>query len=248
MRREAGFTLAELAIVMLIVSLLIGGLMMPLSAQIDYRNTSDTHRTLAEIHEALVGFAAANGRLPCPASATSNGQESFAAGGSATDGNCSDFYGGFLPAVTLGVTPTDQDGFAIDAWGQRIRYAVYREPAIGSVAHPFTRINGIKNATISSISAKDLLFVCSSASGIGGSDCGTAVKLTDKAPVVFFSTGKNVGSGTGTDESKNLDGDRVFIFHEPTPSSATNGEFDDLVTWLSPNVLYSRMIAAGQLP
>lgn len=248
-QHNAGFTLAELAIVLLIVGLLIGGLMMPLTAQIDSRNTSDTRRTLAEIHEALLGFAAANDRLPCPASATSNGQESFAAIGSPTDGNCFDFYGGFLPAVTLGITPTDQNGFAIDAWGQRIRYAVSQGPAIGSVAHPFTQSNGIKDATMSSISGQDLLFVCATATGVTSSGCGgAAVKLTDKAPVVFFSTGKNAGSGAGTDESKNLDGNRVFVFHEPSHSSATNGEFDDLVTWLSPNVLYNRMIAAGRLP
>lgn len=251
MRREAGFTLAELAIVLLIVGLLIGGLMMPLSAQIDSRDASDTRRTLAEIHEALLGYAAANGRLPCPASATSNGQESFAAGGSATDGNCSDFYGGFFPAVTLGIAPTDPEGFAIDAWGQRIRYAV-RTGTINSVSNPFTRTDGIKSATMGKIAdyveASGLLFVCSTATGITGTDCGTAVPFTDKAPVVFFSTGKNAGSGAGTDESKNLDDDRIFVLHEPSPSSATNGEFDDLVTWLSPNVLYNRMIAAGRLP
>jgi prepilin-type N-terminal cleavage/methylation domain-containing protein len=247
MRRDAGFTLAELAIVLLIVGLLIGGLMMPLSAQIDSRNTSDTRRTLADIHEALLGFAAANGRLPCPASATSNGQESFAAGGSAANGDC-DVSGVFVPAATLGIAPTDQDGFAIDAWGQRIRYAVYRG-TINSVSDPFSRTDGIKSATMTAIAAAAMqLSVCSTATGISGSDCGSAVKLTDKAPVVFFSTGKNAGSAAGTDESKNLDGDRVFIFHEPSPSSATNGEFDDLVTWLSPNVLYNRMIAAERLP
>ncbi len=150
--------------------------------------------------------------------------------------------------MTLGITPTDQEGFAIDAWSQRIRYAVYPGPAIGAVNHPFTQTNGMKDATISSISGNDLLFVCSTATGIGASDCGTAVKLTDKAPAVVFSTGKNAGTGAGTAEAKNTDADRVFVYHEATPAGAPNGEFDDLVTWLSPNVLYNRMIAAGRLP
>lgn len=244
---HAGFSLAELAIVLLIVGLLIGGLMMPLTAQFDSRNTADTRRAFSQIHDALLGFAAANDRLPCPSSATGNGQESFAVGGSATDGNCLDFYGGFLPAVTLGITPTDQNGFALDAWGQRIRYTVHKG-TINSVSNPFTRTNGIKDATMSSISDKDLLFVCSTATGAGSSDCGTAVKLTDKAPAVFFSTGKNAGAGVGADETANTDANRVFIFHEPTPAAAPNGEFDDIVTWLSPNILYNRMIAAGRLP
>ena len=30
--------------------------------------------------------------------------------------------------------------------------------------------------------------------------------------------------------------------------SNINREFDDIVTWLSENVLYNRMVAAGQLP
>lgn len=243
-----GFTLVELAIVLLIVAVLIGGLMVPLSAQLDIRNRAETDRTLADAREALLGFAAANGRLPCPASGTSNGQEAFAAGGSAANGNCADFYGGFLPAVALGIAPTDQNGFAVDAWGQRIRYAAY-SGTISSVSNPFTRADGIRNATMTKIATTThLLSVCATATGIGASDCGTAVKLTDKAPAVFFSTGKNAGAGAGTDESKNTDGDPIFISHESTTASAPSGEFDDMVTWLSPNLLYNRMIAAGQLP
>ena len=42
--------------------------------------------------------------------------------------------------------------------------------------------------------------------------------------------------------------DRVFVSHIPTASSATNGEFDDIVIWLSPNILFGKMVAAGKLP
>ncbi|MBI2320320.1 MAG: prepilin-type cleavage/methylation domain-containing protein, partial [Betaproteobacteria bacterium] len=51
--------------------------------------------------------------------------------------------------------------------------------------------------------------------------------------------------GTGADESKNLDANLSFVFHDKTDSAAANGEFDDLLTWLSPNILYNRLIAAG---
>jgi len=34
--------------------------------------------------------------------------------------------------------------------------------------------------------------------------------------------------------------------HTITPPGPN--EFDDLVTWISPNILYSRLIAAGRLP
>ncbi len=92
------------------------------------RRHEETRRILDEAREALLGFAAAHGRLPCPASAGSRGMESFAAGGDALNGNCSNFHGGFLPAASLGLPPLDPEGFARDGWGthaNRIRYAVF---------------------------------------------------------------------------------------------------------------------------
>lgn len=248
-RPALGFTLTELSIVLLVVALLLGGLLMPLSAQVDLRNLNDTRKTLAEAQEALAGFAVANGRLPCPASVASSGQESFATGGDPANGNCSNFYDGFLPAATLGLAAIDQDGYAIDAWFGRIRYGVF-SGTINSVSNPFTRTDGMRAATMSSISAAaSLLSVCSTASGITASNCGTAAKLAGNAPAVVLSLGKNTGSGgAGMDESENLDNDRVYLHHHPTPAGAANGEFDDIVIWLSPYVLYNRMITAGKLP
>lgn len=240
-----GFTLAELAVVLVIVGLLLGGLLMPLSAQRDSQLQRDTEKTLASATDALLGFAAANGRLPCPATAASSGQESFAAGGSASTGACSNFYDGFLPAATLGLSPVDANGLALDAWNQPIRYAVHSD---GSNNY-FTKTNGIKTATMTTIAAATALSVCATATGIAAGSCGTATKLSDKAPAIVFSIGKNGAyGGTGTDEAANLNGDTVFISHTPAPEGAANGEFDDLVSWLSSNILFSRMIAAGQLP
>src|SRR5665647_1087323 len=67
---QNGFTLIEMAMVLMIVGLLLGGMLVPLSAQMDQRNVSDTQKTLSEIKEAIVGFTLANGRLPCPATAS----------------------------------------------------------------------------------------------------------------------------------------------------------------------------------
>ena len=39
----------------------------------------------------------------------------------------------------------------------------------------------------------------------------------------------------------------VFFARDPS-TVPTGGEFDDLVTWISPNILYNRMISAGRLP
>ena len=125
LRKQTGFTLIEMAIVLMIVGLLLSGLLVPLSAQMEQRNITDTQKSLSEIKEALIGFALTYGRLPCPATSSSNGAEQFVPGHSAADGQCSNFYNGYVPAATLGLSgTTDSSGFLIDSWGNRIHYAV----------------------------------------------------------------------------------------------------------------------------
>lgn len=256
MNPERGFTLVEMAIVLLIVGLLLGGLLMPLSTQMEQKRTSETEKYLEQVKEALLGFAAANGRLPCPASNASAGLESFAAGGNAANGLCSNFYDGFLPAVTLGLTPINTAGLAIDAWNTPIHYAVYSTPAINAITNPFTSTGGMRNAQIANIAAANpLLSVCTSATGITATTCGGAANtLVSTAPIVIYSLGRNAGvAATGIDEAANpnpssANNDQVFISHTPATSTAANGEFDDVVTWISVNTLFSRMITAGALP
>lgn len=57
MNHARGFTLIELAIVLVIITFLIGGLAMPLSAQIQARRIAETNKTLEEAREAVIGYA-----------------------------------------------------------------------------------------------------------------------------------------------------------------------------------------------
>jgi type II secretory pathway pseudopilin PulG len=254
-RHQYGFTLIEMAVAGFIIVLLLGSILVPLGTQVEQRQLQDTQKYLEDIKEALIGFAVANGRLPCPATATSAGVESYvgAVGASA----CTSNFQGFLPAATLGIMPVDAQGFAVDPWGNRVRYAVTAwtptAPPCNPTTPPFTTSGGM-SAYFSCPLSPNLL-VCSTATGITASSCAAGTALTcSGVPVVIYSTGKNGGSGgTGLDEAANpnpnsANNDRVFVFHAPRPSTAPNGEFDDIMTWLSPNVLYNRMIAAGKLP
>ncbi len=74
-RLQPGFTLAELAIVLVIVGFLLGGIMAMFSSQTDTRKWNDTQSRLEAARDAILGFAIANGRLPCPANSTSAGAE-----------------------------------------------------------------------------------------------------------------------------------------------------------------------------
>ena len=231
---------------MAIVALLLGSIVAPLSTQIQERRFSETKRILDEAREALIGFAIANARLPCPASGTSTGVESISGGA------CTNPYNGFLPAITLGILPTDERGFAVDPWGNRIRYAV-----TASDANAFITTNGISNRFLVTTPNPDL-HVCSTGQGpssgpvcpIGPPD----TTLTNSAPAVIYSIGANgLSGGTGPDEAENpnpnsSNNDRLFVSRPPRSEGTAAGAFDDIVVWLSPHVLYSRMVAAGKLP
>ena len=234
-----GFTLTELAIVLVIIALLTGGLLVSLSTTRDIANEKETQKQLGSINEALLGYAAAQQRLPCPAAPGTTGVESPVGGGA-----CTNNYDGFVPGITLGITPTNSQGYAIDAWGNPIRYAV---TSANSNAFTTAGTGGIRDAWTTGLSPD--LQVCNTATGISGggssASCAAATDLSSTAVAVIFSNGKNGASApTAADELANwtTSTDRVFVSTTPGPT------FDDLVVWLSPNVLYNRMIAAGRLP
>ena len=250
--KQRGFTLAEVAVVVLIVGLLLGGLLGTYTTQIDLSRTAETKKTLETARDALIGFAAANGRLPCPATVnpphatTSNGVEAPLGGGACAVSGGGMPGVGFFPAATLALTPTDSQGYLIDSWGNRIRYAVTNS---GTPPAEFTTQGQIRTKLIDGdpTTPSPDLRICTTSTGASSTTCsGTSTTLTISAVAVIFSTGKNGATGgTGADESKNLDNDRVFISHEPTPAGAANGEFDDIVIWLSPSILYNRILSGG---
>jgi hypothetical protein len=200
-----------------------------------------------------------HGRLPCPARSNSGGVEVRNAGGECKNSSgtiTEDHYGGamgggttggFLPGATIGYGHIDANGFALDGWNNPIRYAVAKTltGCAGSSTLPhFVRAENLKANGIT-CQPNDLL-VCKSASGITSSSCGGAANqvVTQSLVVaIVFSIGRTGASGArGPDETANLNGDPVFVFHTPDPA------FDDQYTWLTVGELYGRLIAAGILP
>jgi prepilin-type N-terminal cleavage/methylation domain-containing protein len=267
---QRGFTLIELSVVMIIVAFLIGGLIYTLAAQVEQRNFEETRRRIEQARELILAFAITKGRLPCPARSAATASPATVAGDEVltTTGTVgcigdtiTDFYGGTNGGVTLGLLPArsigyqqvDSSGFAVDAWGNRLRYAVANLITNCSGSSTLPHFVNAANLKANGISCQpnDLL-VCKSATGITATTCGGAAnQIMSQSLVVaiIFSTGKNgAGAAGGIDETANLNGDRVFVYHTPTPSSAANGEFDDQFTWITHGELYGRMIAAGILP
>ena len=236
-KRCRGFTLVELAIVLIIVGLLLSSLVSPLTAQIDQRNYNETQRQIAEIREALIGFAVANGRLPRPATSVSDGAENPAACADTDDAACT----GFIPWATLGVKKTD-------AWNKMVRYSVTPVYAKDTPKFGLTTLGNKKIQTRDNAGTLSYL--------IGAATCSISSPCS---PAVIYSAGKNNwgvtedgtaladASTTNADEDTNETATTLF-FSRNQSTVPTGGEFDDIVTWIPPYVLMNRMVSAGKLP
>lgn len=295
-----GFTIAEAAIVLMIVGLLLGGVIATFLQQQVVQEATETQRRLEMARDAVIGFMIANGRLPCPAAdpvlvPASTGVEVFVnTVGPPVDLACAFPFNGFLPALTLGLAPTDGRGFLVDAWGNPIRYAVTqwyadsvlpgpppRNPAVCPPLPPapapvnpgplnfnlcpgFTTAGAMKGLGFAALPAPPaypgLLRICNAAAC--GPPLAPAVQQTFYAPAVIFSTGRNfnrqktvAGAIDSVDEEENAHkgnpaaADVIFVVRPPavSPEMPTAQQFDDQVIWISPNVLYNRLIAAGAL-
>lgn len=252
-----GFTLTEMAVVLVIIALLVGGLLVPLSAQRNIDARRDTTRAMDTIREALLGYVIVNGRLPCPAdrniaSGNANaGLESYnggkcqCAGSSSIAGSgtaCADsgIVTGVLPWATLGLPETD-------GWTNRYTYQVTAAYARSLGSTPLFCDVGSANPAVNSAFA-----LCTSGkSKVFNSSASYTVPLTtdNEVPAIVVShgdnglgawqTGGNQKAGAGGDELANADDDFRFV---------SNTSIDDLVVWISRPVLMNRMIAAGKLP
>ena len=225
-----GFTLVEIAIVLAIVALLVGGMLVPVSAQIDQQKIADTRKTIDLIKESLSGFAMVKGYLPCPAIAATNGNEDRSSGA------CNKRVG-FVPWVTLGTPP-------LDAWGHLFRYSV--TPAFSSATAPVT-LTTASDITIRTRDATGVLVNLSNADGI------PVIVLSHGKNGYGATNAQGVAQlsppAVNLDEVSDASSDRVFVARtqvdDPTRSG---GAFDDIVDWLSPYVLLDRMVSSGRLP
>ncbi len=230
---ERGFTLTEMAVVLVIVALLIGGMMVPMSAQQEARLNAETQTSLKTVQDSLLGFVVANGRLPCPANPTlATGVE-----------DCTRQWGA-LPWALLGITPTD-------AWGRLYTYRItdsFKDALPGGTATLTPPVS------CTTIPAQSSFALCSEGDITITDGAATPNNIAEKIPVVVVSHGPNgrgaylpggnptpLAAGTGN-ELDNSNGDATFVSKSPDPS------FDDIVIWIPTSILANRMISAGRLP
>lgn len=222
-----GFSLVEMAVVLVILGLLLSGLLVPLSAQLDIRNLNDTRQRIININEAIYGFVILNGRLPCP---TFEVNPSSTAYGVESSPPCT--AEGYLPWKTLGVAATDAWGTPRtslgDSWNGHWRYRVDSN----FVTVPLFSSNILTTPT-STVFASDL-----SVRDSAGNLLISSSLSAEKPIAILYSTGKDLvpnGHNAGAP-------DNIF------ESNITTKDFDDLLIWITRPVLVNRLASADRLP
>ncbi|MBF0626798.1 MAG: type II secretion system protein [Magnetococcales bacterium] len=108
--RQGGFSLIEVSIVLVILSVVLGGGLTTLSTMRDKQQKQKTNLSLDKVRDALIWYAASNGFLPCPdvgVDASNTTQVAFDGVGDADGaGNCRLSYG-VLPWEELGLPRYD---------------------------------------------------------------------------------------------------------------------------------------------
>ncbi|MFA6014066.1 MAG: prepilin-type N-terminal cleavage/methylation domain-containing protein [Gallionellaceae bacterium] len=228
-----GFSLLEMAIVLAIVGLLLAGLLPTIAAQMDQQHRNDTRKLMEEAKEALFGFSMSNGYLPCPASQVGGLEDR-----NDTTLACNRRMG-FLPWATLGVNQ-------VDGWGHLLTYSASPDYTTASQVFAIigsTRDISIRNladATISKQSDVPAVLISHGANGLFATlENGNIINST--APLSFENVSRQATNANGV-------GTAIYSADPTARTAANDEEFDDLVVWISPNVLINRMVAAGRLP
>lgn len=236
-KRQAGFSLVELALVLMIVGLLTAGTLSALSSQREQVKYADSEQALVQTKQALLSFLVVNGFLPCPDS-TGDGLEN-------RSNQACDAVAGEVPYRDIGLRLADvRDGF-----GNRLHYVINADAAslaaLQDVDHSASffcslacaggsvPVFGLSTPPTASDSGTGNYAVCAS----GGGACnGTSQKQMDGMPVVlvaFNQRGQEGCQDRPVQEQENCDGDAFYWQGGYAPLTDRDGLFDDEIVGVS---------------
>jgi len=260
--RPQGFTLIELAVVLFIISLLLIGILGPVATQIESSKRQETIDTMNDIKEALFGYAIINGYLPCPDTDGDGISDPVASGVCVPVLPLVVPGDGWLPWQTLGINTQG------DVWGNRFKYHV-TTPGFTTVDTGICAADG----ELDLCQPGDITILTRGEDpGTAGIQSKFQINAATFVPAVVVSHGKNILGATtvlgiataattvGTDEVENDDANTDGTFYSRIFSAGGTGctddaneanilcQFDDIVMWISPNILMNRLVKAEVLP
>jgi len=266
-RQQAGFTLIELAVVFVIIAALLSYTFMPLRSQMETAYIKEARAKLNEIEESLYGYAIANGRLPCPTEPGEGGiaQPATPASPAVAGADTCDVNIGFVPSNTLGIKgKVNCDGLLTDPWGRPYRYSVTNTDLSdnGDDFLEAGQLRSVANGGEGIANVTPDLRVCSDLDENCAALTLKPFIVADNVPAVIFSMGtrergntnredENAGEGAAVNSTCGLPaylmgGDEFYYSAQRRETAGS--EFDDILIWISPNILYGKLLQAGQIP
>lgn len=264
---DYGFTLIEMALVLMIVSLLMVGSLVTLKSQVEQVKYTDSRQFLSQIKQALLSFNDVNGYLPCP-DVDRDGVEDRVVSGACTGTE------GTVPYRNIGLRLAEaRDGFA-----NLMRYVV-NDGATGianmrDAAHSASYFcNGVCSSGGASAGVLPVFRLTTpptaKGAGLGNYDvcsedvfsCNDSTQMAyESLSVVLIATNQRGGVSCderGISEKENCDGNNLFWQGSFAEMADVNGLFDDTVSGLSgyeikshflkthPNALFDGSIGGG---
>lgn len=233
-KHQTGFTLVEIAIVLAILGIVLGGLFAGTSALRETAKFKEDQQKLQDIKAALLSYVAVNHYLPCPTNTIdgNTGLQSPPENRATTDGSCDVTYG-YLPYADLGT-------HAVNAYGLPFSYVVNQQANLttntSNEAHSASYF-GAANCNINAGSPpcfyKDTPpTAADTGSGNFRITNGTSQVLADNVPLLVISHGQNNCTNVNGFEQQNCSDSATTYFQAPQNREGTNA-FDDVLIWLS---------------
>ncbi|MBC7918866.1 MAG: prepilin-type N-terminal cleavage/methylation domain-containing protein [Rhodoferax sp.] len=254
-RRPTGFSLVEMAVVVVIMGIMLALGLKTLQATQESAATSETRAKQERIKIALISFLRTNGRLPCPDIAAAPTGIEPAACATAASGY------GVLPWASLGLAREA----AVDGWSNFFTYRVATAtvtPAAPAVPLVPRAQNNAQNWTQKTATGFNIGSLTSPTAGgflslqiDQRNNAGVLSTIAYNAAVVVYSHGKTgrgartpfgtvIAAPTGADEVvNNTAGTTRFILRDYTEAAAaTGGVYDDVVAFITPQDLLQPML------
>ena len=252
---KKAFSLIELSIVIVIVSILITGALSVSVNAINNSKTKVTKERLSEIYKALGNYVVVNKKLPCPAPVTDIKSTTSTYGTAASTSLCASTSGvsisgsstnlarGMLPVKTLGL-PYDM---AEDGFGDKFEYIVDKNHTVASTG----AASDFGTATTANITIYEK----------PGSATAQTIETAAAFAIVGFGGNKYGAYGFDSATRNTLPTDTQEAFNAPSSSSdnttytnsfyvssGNSDVFDDVVFYKTRNTLVSDFNALSIIP
>lgn len=236
MRRE-GFSLIEISVVLIVVSVMISGILPYISESQKTNAANDTAERMEAIENAMLTYRAANGFIPCPSNiqatlnsaafGTADATASCAAATNFTDTNTA---AGGVPTKTLGLP----DEYGFDGWGRRMVYHVAKALTVAGTYEAGTGSITVNDAAGTARTTAAAYAIVSH----GPNGHGAYTRAGGTARFSFGSTNANEQENCECNASATATAyDSILTQFMATPNSNPLAAYDDIVRYtLKPNL------------